>query len=249
MCGGTLTAAPQQLVAPGLSPRVRGNPLNCCSNFSIRSIPACAGEPSTFWSGPGPHWVYPRACGGTTEPRSRPLLGGGLSPRVRGNPCGWRPTVARAGSIPACAGEPHEGLSGVATGGVYPRVCGGTASPFCPMRWIRGLSPRVRGNRESVPNPRSTRRSIPACAGEPRRLSARCGGSAVYPRVCGGTSETLAYALDINGLSPRVRGNLPFPHRRQDGGRSIPACAGEPSVSSSPCTRRRVYPRVCGGTG
>ena len=53
------------------------------------------------------------------------------------------------------------------------------------------------------------------------------------------------------GLSPRVRGNHPivsywfalhYP-------RSIPACAGEPTVRLWHRTRRcTVYPRVCGGT-
>ena len=51
------------------------------------------------------------------------------------------------------------------------------------------------------------------------------------------------------GLSPRVRGNLPpFPPPGGGAG-SIPACAGEPQVGSSGGQVGRVYPRVCGGTG
>ena len=50
----------------------------------------------------------------------------------------------------------------------------------------------------------------------------------VYPRVCGGTTNTSSSPAIVRGLSPRVRGNpairdLP---PRQLG--SIPACAGEP---------------------
>ena len=55
-------------------------------------------------------------------------------------------------------------------------------------------------------------------------------------------------SLYSNGLSPRVRGNQ---HRRgatRPPQRSIPACAGEPSVSRSAVTCAKVYPRVVGGT-
>ena len=44
--------------------------------------------------------------------------------------------------------------------------------------------------------------------------------------------------MSEQGLSPRVRGNLP---------RSIPACAGEP-IGHGRLIAYRVYPRVCGGT-
>ena len=52
---------------------------------------------------------------------------------------------------------------------------------------------------------------------------------AVYPRVCGGNDIGLVCVITIGGPSPRVRGNP----RRDAGpvlaGRSIPACAGEPT--------------------
>ena len=47
VCGGTPTPNPANLPASGLSPRVRGNPLlGVADSQSLRSIPACAGEPS-----------------------------------------------------------------------------------------------------------------------------------------------------------------------------------------------------------
>ena len=50
----------------GLSPRVRGNPLRMVPRGqSLGSIPACAGEPQSFFCLTAPHWVYPRVCGGT----------------------------------------------------------------------------------------------------------------------------------------------------------------------------------------
>ena len=50
---------------------------------------------------------------------------------------------------------------------VYPRVCGGTPPlSFFPF-FLRGLSPRVRGNQDLLSEKYPSMRSIPACAGEP----------------------------------------------------------------------------------
>ena len=131
-----------------------------------------------------------------------------------------------------------------------------------------GLSPRVRGNHccdwlvslrsGSIPacagEPavseiiRFNERSIPACAGEPRWVLWHRMLSAVYPRVCGGTSRTLSAANSSNGLSPRVRGNPQVREIKGGGAGSIPACAGEPSIKSMEDALEAVYPRVCGGT-
>ena len=70
-------------------------------------------------------------------------------------------------SIPACAGEPGYPPKGRTKETVYPRVCGGTSKARARGRYISGLSPRVRGNRELDPPRRFVARSIPACAGEP----------------------------------------------------------------------------------
>ena len=71
----------------------------------------------------------------------------------------------------------------------------------------RGLSPRLRGNRELVISSRTRLGSIPAPAGEP--VISGLGGfsSGVYPRACGGTD--IHYVPDAikEGLSPRLRGN------------------------------------------
>ena len=65
-------------------------------------------------------------CGGTDDAIDccEDVLG--LSPRVRGNHSGVADSVAGAGSIPACAGEPPDGDFQEAVVEVYPRVCGGT---------------------------------------------------------------------------------------------------------------------------
>ena len=112
-----------------------------------------------------------------------------------------------------------------------------------------GLSPRVRGNQHTGSQLRNTRRSIPACAGEPARNLPPPNQGRVYPRVCGGTSQSAPSPARPQGLSPRVRGNrgqMDVPVRSS---RSIPACAGEPTAARRKQTATAVYPRVCGGTG
>ena len=76
-----------------------------------------------------------------------------------------------------------------------------------------GLSPRVRGNLQNMRRYERGEGSIPACAGQPEERSFHGGLHKVYPRVCGATDLDAANALADDGLSPRVRGNLP--HIRQ----------------------------------
>ena len=131
---------------------------------------------------------------------------------------------------------------------VYPRVCGGTASPLMTMPCPAGLSPRVRGNPCRARPCEARRGSIPACAGEPRPAARAGPGRKVYPRVCGGTGLKRTREELDKGLSPRVRGNLDVPLAQVGRRGSIPACAGEPPPPAGASWRARVYPRVCGGT-
>ena len=131
---------------------------------------------------------------------------------------------------------------------VYPRVCGGTPSTLINLSYHHGLSPRVRGNHGSVLRDHSITGSIPACAGEPHSMPAPAQEGGVYPRVCGGTIARARGETDDEGLSPRVRGNLPAMGTGRQGEGSIPACAGEPGLSVRARGARWVYPRVCGGT-
>ena len=223
----------------GLSPRVRGNHRNTRISLTPTpkgSIPACAGEPQAFSSPVNSGRGSIPACAG--EPRSqrarRKSAGRRVYPRVCGGTGSLRSSSIRLttyGSIPACAGEPPRDVLGAFQIGprVYPRVCGGTRPTCSRPHWLMGLSPRVRGNRALRVACNVFQRSIPACAGEPRALKRSGHGSAwVYPRVCGGTHAICCAAVQVPGLSPRVRGNLPGIHRPREG--------------------LRYYPRVCGGT-
>ena len=174
---------------------------------STRSIPACAGEPHPEADFPGLPGVYPRVCGGTRKSIPCPPPPKGLSPRVRGNQSatsaagtatGLSPRVRgnrdqtrrqslQQRSIPACAGEPTVLLRVRVMREVYPRVCGGTPCPVQQHHIVRGLSPRVRGNRLRHCPGGDGSRSIPACAGEPMNPSVISSTARVYPRVCGGT--------------------------------------------------------------
>ena len=115
--------------------------------MSLWSIPACAGEPLRDGRRAHTLKVYPRVCGGTEDSARIDGRGQGLSPRVRGNRVATPVNLCTSGSIPACAGEPCTHSTADTATAVYPRVCGGTPLRDLQGRHVRGLSPRVRGNR------------------------------------------------------------------------------------------------------
>ena len=233
----------------GLSPPVRGNPVNTVTGFvGIGSIPARAGEPERHTTARSQAGVYPRPCGGT-EPRCRRRMPpGGLSPPVRGNRCVHLPDVSNEGSIPARAGEPDPANVHRVLKRVYPRPCGGTSTPRYRFRTLLGLSPPVRGNHSVIVLPLRLQGSIPARAGEPCVFDECTDGYRVYPRPCGGTESSIRFETLISGLSPPVRGNLyDCCHGLLPLG-SIPARAGEPMDFMASRPSSWVYPRPCGGT-
>ena len=228
-CGGTSTCAAHSPGTKGLSPRVRGN--HRCryrGRVSARSIPARAGEPMEGWTRGRPAWVYPRACGGTTEVASAATVLNGLSPRVRGNPEHRQAGPDTGRSIPARAGEPLRRKAGQYRPEVYPRACGGTSGRLSLVEDEAGLSPRVRGNLVFANPLNPFPRSIPARAGEPTGWPFTWAMEGVYPRACGGTPCGGCLHPGCRGLSPRVRGNLGagVVDGLEEG--SIPARAGEP---------------------
>ena len=175
-------------------------------------------------------------------------LSKGLSPRVRGNLDAVGANRREVGSIPARAGEPRAYCRLKCHYGVYPRACGGTPTGGYDGPCMRGLSPRVRGNRPAPPPSSSGPGSIPARAGEPTARTAAPPIIRVYPRACGGTFEEGPHGRAISGLSPRVRGNRRHLAAGVDLARSIPARAGEPCICADIAANPGVYPRACGGT-
>src|SRR5690554_1415106 len=151
VCGGTVSTTHTPHLAGGLSPRLRGN-LRAHLPGQLRrgTIPASAGEPLTGYEIVKIHQDYPRVCGGTRVGNRRAVWALGLSPRLRGNPLLLGTGEVTRGTIPASAGEPSAALSLVMPIKDYPRVCGGTDCYFCGETFNRGLSPRLRGNRDAV---------------------------------------------------------------------------------------------------
>ena len=64
----------------------------------------------------------------------------------------------------------------------------------------------------------------------------------------GGTAEGQLYAIIVQGLSPRGRGNHMYGDLDSLLQRSIPAWAGEPALRKGKFSLHGVYPRVGGGT-
>ena len=113
---------------------------------------------------------------------------------------------------------------------------------------MRGLSPRIRGNRAQPRQQRSSHGSIPAHTGEPGIAPSSRPSLRVYPRAYGGTSLGGAAYIPLRGLSPRIRGNRRRERRRPQRSGSIPAHTGEPVAMALMGERFRVYPRAYGGT-
>ena len=249
VCGGTSSASSTIVRSMGLSPRVRGNPGNSNPVMSASgTIPACAGEPSTLLAARRMFRDYPRVCGGTMTRQISASDTPGLSPRVRGNLRPRRRIPGQDGTIPACAGEPHQSRVFCLSERDYPRVCGGTDLAVLTHLEHAGLSPRVRGNPGPPGHLWIIRGTIPACAGEPVDRKAGAGNGGDYPRVCGGTYGWAYRVLDAQGLSPRVRGNLGASTESRPAIGTIPACAGEPGCWTARSRSSGDYPRVCGGT-
>ena len=107
-------------------------------------------------------------------------------------------------SIPADAGAPAARSASAGVVPVYPRGCGGTGLAPIGMARSLGLSPRMRGHRESSAVVLKLRRSIPADAGAPSQASISSSAAEVYPRGCGGTPAPVCQEPGATGPSLRV---------------------------------------------
>ena len=231
----------------GPSPRVRGILLHVGDHPRQRgSIPAGAGNPCSWCTGPTGPAVHPRGCGESLGSAGGGLLAAGPSPRVRGIPVAEGGGEARHGSIPAGAGNPVSAVRALRAAGVHPRGCGESPAGAEPRYQPSGPSPRVRGIRLHAHRPEARDGSIPAGAGNPtkRRCRRRCSG--VHPRGCGESASNSGADHPGHGPSPRVRG-IPVRGAAGDGGAgSIPAGAGNPVCHQSSSLPRPVHPRGCG---
>ena len=152
----------------------------------------------------------------------------GLSPRLRGNHDRCAAKRLKCRSIPASTGEPPSAPERSLPCRVYPRVYGGTAVSLVSRVIDAGSIPASTGEPKSTGGTDHQQESIPASTGQPR--------------------DHTGYSSGENGLSPRLRGNLPADFHFLGIDRSIPASTGEPLSASSRSKKLWVYPRVYGGT-
>ena len=193
MYGATRAHRLNGLSGVGLSPRVRGNRRHGAHPPKPdRSIPACTGQPGVGECNSYESRVYPRVYGATVANSLVCALTRGLSPRVRGNPSGHKPTLPVSRSIPACTGQPSPPDCCPRQTGVYPRVYGATAGQSTGWEKWNGLSPRVRGNPVGQRRQAAGVGSIPACTGQPFSHGANVVSGKVYPRVYGATQRRQA---------------------------------------------------------
>ena len=249
VCGGSSSASPARHRGRGPSPRVRGKrPARPDSAGCGGSIPACAGEATSWRSCRAKPSVHPRVCGGSGVGRRG--AGGlrGPSPRVRGKHEDLQKEMPCPGSIPACAGEASLRAATGKAMEVHPRVCGGSQASTRDNLAVNGPSPRVRGKLRLVPRGGAGHGSIPACAGEARDMHVKIDKVRVHPRVCGGSWAYASNRTSSIGPSPRVRGKPPPMSRGRRPTRSIPACAGEAGAALRGVPLPQVHPRVCGGS-
>ena len=247
-CGGNVDTIYLDEYDKGLSPRVRGKPINCnARTSSTGTIPASAGETQHCNLDVGVDSDYPRECGGNVPFASvwRPLLG--LSPRVRGKHLPTCPGTLGHGTIPASAGETYRALRARLARRDYPRECGGNPSVINHAAAYEGLSPRVRGKRNWRLPAIRWRGTIPASAGETLPFFAKIFAIWDYPRECGGNLPTVNGGGGMRGLSPRVRGKQVFDGALCWCSGTIPASAGETQHILQNPHFLRDYPRECGG--
>ncbi len=267
--GGARASECAICAALGPSPRARGSQLGHRRGIELDgSIPASAGEPGRSMCRRTLHWVHPRERGGARSGARPAIACAGPSPRARGSLPLLRSKELRHGSIPASAGEPHQGEVYDGARGVHPRERGGAGS----CRWRRlgrrgsipasageprragpirnqhvGPSPRARGSHWIPLEHGAHSGSIPASAGEPHRRRGWAPCRRVHPRERGGAIYIAEYAGERAGPSPRARGSpehrLAAPRLRG----SIPASAGEPRAGFMKPPWRGVHPRERGG--
>ena len=227
--GATRSTRASKRRVRGLSPLARGNPWRTRRRGTrCGPIPAGAGQPRARGGHRTATRAYPRWRGATWYSGKVGQLVPGLSPLARGNLVQRQGGPARAGPIPAGAGQPCGALVSKRPSGAYPRWRGATMT-ISPDECVpRGLSPLARGNR-SQPMRRVRRAGpIPAGAGQPLPSPRPNNPLGAYPRWRGATRRTcwpLSYPL---GLSPLARGNRQAGDTASAAAGPIPAGAGQP---------------------
>ncbi len=171
---------------------------------------------------------------------------GGSSPRLRGTPglLVAHPQADRF--IPAPAGNTHQSGFQRVDLAVHPRACGEHFTTDAMSADSDGSSPRLRGTPLAVDLVTLLIRFIPAPAGNTSVADRPTASPPVHPRACGEHSISFCLLIDLSGSSPRLRGTPIGTGRLHEGGRFIPAPAGNTGMGRGGSRGLAVHPRACG---
>ena len=186
ICGEHHGAVEPRNCHPGSSPRMRGTrQLVGWRTPESGIIPAYAGNTRAQPASLPANWDHPRVCGEHSTSSKPPDVMSGSSPRMRGTRS-WRDCrAARAGIIPAYAGNTDSFPPRHARHGDHPRVCGEHHMTSIMVHLSWGSSPRMRGTQSRCRPCMRRTGIIPAYAGNTRPALARRSIARDHPRVCG----------------------------------------------------------------
>ena len=231
----------------GSSPRMRGTRLHPIARLAqYRIIPAHAGNSATDGIRPLSTSDHPRACG---ELRARqraaqdPL---GSSPRMRGTRLLLVSRVEPLRIIPAHAGNSHPEHVALVHSADHPRACGELRDDPQNRSTSAGSSPRMRGTPGHHHGEEPVRRIIPAHAGNSASTRETISRPPDHPRACGELELNAAFAQQLAGSSPRMRGTLQGTAAQVRVIRIIPAHAGNSPRHFLHTYRTSDHPRACG---
>ena len=211
----------------GSSPRTRGTegarPDRCSSH---RFIPAHAGNRPVSPAGGNGRGVHPRARGEQCCRVSLSIAVSGSSPRTRGTGLMAGHELAVTRFIPAHAGNRPTARRTLAATAVHPRARGEQKEQEAMFQPGCGSSPRTRGTVGLQPLASIEHRFIPAHAGNRLCTKPTASTSPVHPRARGEQDGCGCGHDAISGSSPRTRGTDEHQGGDQEGGRFIPAHAG-----------------------
>ncbi|SHF54992.1 hypothetical protein SAMN05444320_10458 [Streptoalloteichus hindustanus] len=265
--GADRSLACRRRLAREPSPRARGRPLaRVPTPPRAGTIPACAGTTSWLTQQPGCPGNHPRVRGDDSAGVHPGVSGWELPPRARGRPEGEGAAPGAQRTIPACAGPTPALRGSTTTGWNHPRVRGADVADQAGRAHRHEPSPRARGRPIEDYFTIEDSGTIPACAGPTSR---RLGGNSDqrnHPRVRGADAPRSSVnrpdrepsprargrrpkrpgAQDDEEPSPRARGRPGLDVRPEEGGGTIPACAGP--TPGRPRDRRPLenHPRVRG---
>ena len=248
--GGDPSESADFLEAVGRSPLARGRlaTLNAPSG-SDRTIPACAGETGRASRSTARRRDDPRWRGGDATHVDGPQVQSGRSPLARGRLGQSRLALRSQRTIPAGAEEtaacpvlmPHSEDD--------PRWRGGDTDRLSAQTSPGGRSPLARGRLTGSREGAGLLRTIPAGAGETTGDTLPQPTRGDDPRWRGGDSMACSTSRFTSGRSPLARGRHEWCVDGPGGNGTIPAGAGETTVTIRQAIATADDPRWRGGDG